>query len=336
MQATVAKAYTETNGDPNAGTKYDFKRDLVGYGEKSFDPKWPNNAKVAISFVLNYEEGGERSLAYGDEFGEYTLATPCREKPGINRNFEAESEYDYGARAGVWRVLRLFKEFNYHLTAYVVGKAFDMNPPVAKAFVRDGHEIASHAYRWIPYDTVTPEVEKGLIMKQIETLKKACGITTLGWYMGRLSAQSQALIIEAHKEVGLPLTYISDNYADDVPYWTDVPQEKNLPDSEKKGLLYVPYNFDCNDFRFLSPCGWRSEEDYYQHLCNYFDTIYAEGGKMMTVGLHCRIIGKPGTIRALARFLEYISKKTGVWVATRSEIANHFKGKFPYKPGQLA
>ncbi|EIF48740.1 polysaccharide deacetylase [Brettanomyces bruxellensis AWRI1499] len=336
METTKAEEYVMINKDPDAGTKYDFPRDSVGYGEQGLKCDWPGKKKIALSFVLNYEEGGERSLSLGDECPEWYMYTSCRDGPSIARDYDVETEYDYGSRCGVWRMIRLFKKHNLKLTAYAVGKAFECNPEAAKAFVRDGHEIASHAYRWIPYDDLSPEKEKGLILKQIDTLQKTTGLKTFGWYMGRLSAHSIALIVETYRELGLPLPYISDNYADDVPYWTDVPQEKSLPDSEKKGLLYVPYNLDCNDYRFLRPCGWRSEEDYYQHLVNSFDVLYGEGGKIMTVGLHCRIMGKPGYNRALERFIEYVEKKPDVWICTRSQIADWFKAKYPYKPGHKA
>lgn len=322
----------EINTDSLQGTKYDFQRDLIGYGEEGLDCKWPKNKRVAVSFVLNYEEGGERSKHLGDDTFEYALYTSSKPGPFPNRAFDAESEYDYGARAGVWRILRLFKKHGNRITAYAVGKAFERNPDVAKAFVRDGHEIASHAYRWIPYDGVPPETEKAYILKQMEVLKATTGKDTYGWYMGRLSSQSIGLIHEVYKELGKELPYVSDYYGDDVPYWVDPPAEKDLPKDEKKGLLFVPYSYDCNDYRFLNTNGFRSDQAFYDHIKNAFDTLYEEGGKMMTIGLHCRIIGKPGYYQSLKKFVEYVNSHEGAWVCSRSDIADHFKENFPYEP----
>lgn len=329
---TAAALPSEANIDKDFGTKFHYERDLIGYGEEGLDCQWPDNKKVAISFVLNYEEGGERSLGLGDEFSEFSLATPSKPAPGPGRAYDVETEYDYGSRTGVWRILKLFKKFNNRITAYAVGKAFERNPAVAKAFVRDGHEIASHAYRWIPYADISPEVEKAYIIKQLQVLEETTGQTCPGWYMGRLSAHSWTLIPEVYKELGKELPYLSDFYGDDVPSWVDVPAEKDLPDSEKKGMLLVPYSYDCNDFRFLNPNGFRSTDAFYNHLKNAFDTLYEEGGKMMTVGLHCRIVGKPGYFPALKKFVEYVNSKEDVWVCSRSDIASHFKEKYPYKP----
>lgn len=339
MQSTKALPYPdEVNIDKLQGTKYDFARDLIGYGEKSLDAKWPSGKKVAISFVLNYEEGGERSLSLGDDTQEFTLTTPSKGVPIPFRLFDLESEYDYGSRAGVWRIFRLFKKYNYPLTGYIVGKAAERNPEVMKAFLRDGHEIASHAYRWIPYAGLEPEVEKGYIIKQLQELKNITGEYPKGWYYGRLSTHALGLVTEVYRELGIPLEYISDYYGDDVPRWIEVPAEKDLPKEEKKGLLLVPYSYDCNDFRFLNPNGFRSDSAFLEHLINAFTTLYEEadecGAKMMTVGLHCRIIGKPGYFQSLKKFIEHISQFEDVWVCRRIDIANHFKETFPYSPSE--
>lgn len=335
MESTIASAVPkEVNIDKNANTKFDFSRNLLGYGEEGLDLQWPDNKKIAVSFVLNYEEGGERSLQYGDETSEFVLYTSSKPGPILQRAYEVESEYDYGSRVGVWRILKLFKKFGNRITAYAVGKAFETNPAVPEAFVRDGHEIASHAYRWIPYEDKSPELEKAYILKQLETLETLTGEKTPGWYMGRLSPQSMGLITEVYRELGKELPYMSDYYGDDVPVWVDVPAEKDLPDEEKKGLLFVPYSFDTNDYRFLTTNGFRAAEAFYEHMKNAFDTLYEEGGKMMTVGLHCRIIGRPGYFQALKKFVEYVNLHDDVWVCSRSDIATHFKSKYPYKPGK--
>ncbi|KAK6459504.1 possibe polysaccharide deacetylase [Scheffersomyces xylosifermentans] len=293
----------------------DFEGDLVGNGEKSFDAKWPHGKKIAVSFVLNYEEGGERSLSLGDETHEFTLSTPSKGLKVPYRCLDIESEYDYGARVGVWRILRLFKEYGYPLTGYVVGKAAERNPDVMKAIIRDGHEIASHAY----------QVEKSYIINQLETIKKWTGEYPQGWYY----------VVEVYKELGVPLSYISDYYGDDIPRWIAVPAEKDLPAKEREGLLLVPYSYDCNHFRFLNPNGFRSNSAFLEHLISAFTTLHEEademGCKMMTVGLHCRIAGKPGYFQALKKFIEYINQFPDVWVCRRKDIADHFREN-PYSP----
>ncbi|ODV84150.1 carbohydrate esterase family 4 protein [[Candida] arabinofermentans NRRL YB-2248] len=333
MEATANVPAPEFfNNYPLKDTKYDFGRDLIGYGEDSMDPQWPNGAKIAVSFVLNYEEGAERSMTIGDAGTEHTMFTGLPGGALNYRAFEVESEYDYGSRSGVWRIARLFKKHNYPMSIWAVGHAFELNQPLVDALVRDGHEIASHAYRWIPYSEVTPEVEKAYIKKQLESIKKTSGVYPHGWYYGRQSTHSLALLYETYKECGVELKYVSDAYADDIPYWMDVPAEKSLPKEERKGMLMVPYSLDCNDYRLLNSNGFRSAGAFYEHLSNAFDVLYDEGGKMMTIALHCRIMGKPGYFRALQDFVEYISSKPDVWVPTRSEIADHFKSKFPYQP----
>lgn len=320
------------NNYPLKDTKFDFDRNLIGYGEESLDPKWPENSKIAVSFVLNYEEGAERSLKLGDNTSEFTMFTGLSGGPPTYRAFEVESEYDYGSRAGVWRIMRLFKKHDMPLTIWAVGHAFEQHQALVDAMVRDGHEIASHAYRWIPYRETTPEVEKAFIKKQLATLKKTAGCYPAGWYYGRQSTHSLALLHEAYKEMDVKLNYVSDAYGDDIPYWMDVPAEKELPPEKRKGMLMVPYSLDCNDYRFLNPHGFRSPGQFFEHLKNAFDILYDEGGKMMTVALHCRIMGKPAYFKALKDFVEYISAKDEVWVPTRNQIANHFRENFPYSP----
>lgn len=225
-------------------------------------------------------------------------------------------------------------------TLYAVGQALEANPAVAVSSVQNGHDVASHAYRWIDYHDMPPEQEKALIHKEIETVEKLTGSPPKGWYYGRLSPRSHALVFDVYKERGIPLVWNSDSYADDVPYWIDVPAEKDLPDSEAKGMLMVPYSYDCNDYKFHIASGFSQPDGFYEHVKNAFDILYEEGvegsPKMMTIGLHCRIIGKPGRIAALRKFVEYIDNKPDVWVATRTQIAEHFREKFPYRRGHRA
>jgi peptidoglycan/xylan/chitin deacetylase (PgdA/CDA1 family) len=254
------------------------------------------------------------------------------------RTVNIESEYDYGGRSGVWRLFRLFNKYKMKYTLYAVGKALEDNPAVAKSTIDNGHEIASHAYRWIDYHTLTVEEEKEYIRKGINAIKNVSGVYPKGWYYGRLSPRSQALVWDVYKEMGLPLLWESDSYADDLPYWVDVPAEKDEPNPI--GMLMVPYSYDCNDFKFNVATGFGAPNDFYDHVKGAFDVLYDEGvdgmPKMMTIGLHCRCIGKPARFAALKKFVEYISQKPGVWVATRSEIAEHFREQFPYQKGKLA
>ncbi|RDW67601.1 chitooligosaccharide deacetylase [Coleophoma cylindrospora] len=322
--------------------EYDMPRDFKGYGEHSLNPQWPNGAKIAVSFVINYEEGGERSVMTGDGQSEQNL----RENPGglprINeRNLSVESEYEYGSRVGFWRLFKLFNSFKYKFTLFGVGQALEQNPDAAVRCVQEGHDVASHAYRWIEYHDFSVEREKEYIKLAVASLKKLTGYAPRGWYYGRQSAQSKVLVAEVYKELGEPLLWQSDTYADDVPYWIDLPSERDLPDDQAKGQLMLPYSYDCNDFKFhVIGSGFADPAGFFDHLKRAFDVLYAEGvdgsPKMMTIGLHCRIAGRPGRFGALKEFVEYISQKEGVWVATRTEIAEHFTEKFPYRRGHLA
>lgn len=318
---------------------FDFPRNLIGYGEESHHPQWPNGAKIAVSFVINYEEGGENTVLNGDAHSENSLWEAPGAPPHVGeRAINIESEYDYGARAGVWRLFRLFEKHQFKYTLYAVGRALEQNPAVARYSVAHGHDIASHAYRWIDYHAVSAEQEKVYIRQGIEAIKATSGVYPKGWYYGRLSPRSHALVWDVFQEMGLPLLWESDSYADDVPYWVDVPAEKDSPSPQ--GMLMVPYSYDCNDYKFYVNTGFSAPMDFYDHIRGAFDVLYQEGcdgmPKMMTIGLHCRAAGKPARFAALQKFVEYIAAKEGVWVATRTEIAEHFRAKFPYRRGQLA
>ncbi|KAF2808488.1 polysaccharide deacetylase [Mytilinidion resinicola] len=318
---------------------YDWPRDLIGYGEKSFNPQWPNGAKIAVSFVINYEEGAENTVLNGDPHSETMIwDAPGGEPYPQERAVQVESHYDYGSRAGVWRIFRLFNKYNFKYTLFAVGKAIEDNPAVAISSVENGHDIASHGYRWIDYHSVPVEEEKELIRKGIKAIQNVCGFAPKGWYYGRLSPRSHALVWDVYQEMGLPLLWNSDSYSDDLPYYVDVPAEKESPNP--KGMLILPYSFDCNDYKFHLDSGFSSPGDFYEQCKNAFDILYEEGEegmpKMMTIGLHCRVMGRPGRIAALRKFVEYIAAKENVWVATRTQIAEHFREKFPYRKCQRA
>ncbi|KAI9735147.1 MAG: hypothetical protein M1834_001735 [Cirrosporium novae-zelandiae] len=327
--------------------EYDLPRDLEGFGESSFDPKWPNEARIAISFILNYEEGGERSVLYGDKHSEPYLwekGVSAIYKEGA-RFVNAESEYEYGSRVGCWRVLRLFKEFGWNFTTYAIAVAMEKNPTFAKACVREGHEIAAHGYRWLEIWDYDKDADKKYIIKTLKTLKDVTGEMPVGCYWGRGTPNTKALFPEAWREAGAEMLYCSEAYNDDVPYWIDLPAEKDLPDSEKKGKpesfsdirtsrAYKKNSQLVLDGKFYMNPGFVGSDMYEKYLKATFDMLYREGGKMMNIPLHSRIVGKPGRSEALRNFMKYIADKPGVWVTTRKEIATHFKTKFPYRPGR--
>ena len=282
-------------------------RNYVGYGENPPDPKWPNGARIAVQIVLNYEEGGENCVLNGDSGSETFLSEIIgAAKVEGARHMSMESIYEYGSRAGVWRLLRLFKKYNIPVTVFAVALALEKYPELAKAFVRDGHEICSHGYRWINYQDVDEATEREHMQLAIGIIKSLTGERPLGWYTGRTSPNTRKLVAE---EGGF--LYDADDYSDDLPFWNGK-------------QLIVPYTLDANDMRFASMQGFNSGEQFFTYLRDSFDTLYAEGGKMMSVGLHCRIVGKPGRIAALERFLDYIKQHDNVWICRRIDIAKHW------------
>ncbi|KAL2010602.1 hypothetical protein VTN00DRAFT_6409 [Thermoascus crustaceus] len=305
---------------------------MVGYGEKSLNPQWPNNAKIAVSFVINYEEGAERCVLNGDGTNEVNIwegagGTPHPQERAVN----IESEYEYGSRSGVWRLFRLFNKYNMEYTLYAVGKAIEDNPAVAISSVENAGSTTTLSH---------PTKKKNTSAKPSPPSNPSPAQPPKGWYYGRLSTRSRALVWDVYKEMNLPLLWESDSCADDVPYWVDVPAEKDSLNNNPQGMLMIPYSYDCNDRKFSIPNGFSAPMDFYDHVKGAFDVLYEEGEagmpKMMTVGLHCRCIGKPARFAALKRFVEYIAEKEGVWVATRTQMAGHFREKFPYRRGQLA
>lgn len=246
------------------------------------------------------------------------------------RQPNVESEYEYGSRSGIWRLMRLFAAHGYHFTLLGVGQALEINPAVGKTCVAAGHEIAGHGYRWLDYRDYTPAEEKEAFKKCIRAIQESCGVDPHGWYVGRGSPNSVGVLYEAFSEMGIPLEWESDFYADDVPTWVDMPAGLKLKDGPEKGLLHIPYSYDCNDMKFHAAADGFGNASFYQYLVDAFDMLYAEGGKMMSIGLHARITGKPGRAMQFQRFLDYISTKEGVWVPTRKEIADHWRSVYPY------
>ena len=290
-----------------------YPRDLIGYGSKKMNVKWPGNAKVALQFVLNYEEGGENSVLHGDKYSETFLSEIIGSKPIKGRHLNIESIYEYGSRRGFWRIHDLFTKKKIPLTIFGVGMALERNKDVCAAIKKAGYEIASHGWRWIDYQNVSKTKEKKDMKLAIQTIKKIFGRKPDGWYTGRCSTNTLDLVIDSGS-----FLYSSDTYSDDLPYW--------VKKGNKKQLM-IPYTLDNNDMRFATNQGFNSGEQFYNYLKDSFDALYEEGKvspKMMSVGLHCRLIGRPGRIQSLKRFLNYVLKFKDIWICKRVDIAKHW------------
>ena len=298
----------------------DYPRDFLGYGANPPDPKWPNGAKLALSFVLNYEEGGENTVLNGDAGSELYLHEVPGGSPIIaERNRTVESQFDYGARAGVWRILRAFAARKLPLTVYGVGRALELNPTVTRAFADAGHEVASHAWRWIDYHDVDEATERAEIARCVEVIERLTGTRPVGWYTGRISPNTRRLVAEHGG-----FLYDSDSYADDLPFYVT---------AAGKPMLIIPYTLDNNDMKYAVPPGFSAPDGWEQYMNDAFETLLAEGRagapKMMSVGLHCRLIGRPGRAAALARFLDKVAATPDVWVCRRADIARHWLAQHP-------
>ena len=292
-----------------------YPRNMLGYGATPPQANWPGKARIALQFVLNYEEGGESSVLHGDRASEAFLSEIVGAQPIEGaRHMSMESLYEYGSRAGVWRILALFKRYRMPLTVYGVAMAMERNPAAVEAFLEARHEIASHGWRWINYQHVPIDEEREHMRRAIEIHKRLTGERPLGWYTGRSSPNTRRLVAEDGGFV-----YDADDYSDDLP-WYDA--------TYGKPQLVVPYTLDANDMRFATPQGFNSGEQFYQYLKDSFDVLYAEGGRMMSVGLHCRLVGRPGRLRSLEKFLKYARGKK-VWVARRIDIARHWLKQHP-------
>lgn len=296
-----------------------YPRDLIGYGKAGPEVRWPDGARVAVQFVINYEEGGENCILHGDAASEAFLSEIVGAEPyASSRHMNMESIYEYGSRAGFWRLHRLFSERDIPVTVFGVAMAMERNPSVVETMLDSDWEIASHGYRWIDYQNVDPDTEQAHMEQAIEIHRRVTGSRPLGWYLGRCGPNSHRLAAAVGDFV-----YNADSYADDLPYWDlsfETPQ------------LMVPYTLDANDMRFATPQGFNCGEQFFNYLKDSFDILYVEGEtapKMMSVGLHCRLAGRPGRAAAVARFLDYVQKFDRVWLARRIEIARYWRDHFP-------
>ncbi|MEO0574102.1 MAG: allantoinase PuuE [Pseudomonadota bacterium] len=299
-----------------------YPRDLVGYGATPPQAQWPHAARVAVQFVINYEEGSENCVLHGDAASEAFLSDIVGAAPIEGaRHINMESLYDYGARAGFWRLHRLFTDFNMPVTVFGVAMAMQRNPDAVAAMQQAGWEIATHGYRWIDYQHIEIDTEREHLNMAVAIHTELTGAPPQGWYLGRCSPNTAQLVAEHGG-----FTYNADSYADDLPYWD---YQHATPQ------LMVPYTLDANDMRFATPQGFNSGTQFYDYLVDAFECLYAEGAsapKMMSIGLHCRLIGRPGRIQALRRFLDYIAARDNVWVTRRIDIANHWRTTHPADP----
>jgi allantoinase len=291
-----------------------YPRDLRGYGRNPPDPKWPGGARVAVQFVVNFEEGGENNILHGDRASEAFLSDVLGAQPWPGkRHANIESMFEYGSRAGFWRLWRMFSERNLKTTVFGVATALKRNPEVVAAMQEAGWDIASHSLKWIEHKDMSEAEERREIAEAIRVHTEATGQRPLGWYTGRSSINTIRLLMEAGG-----FLYLSDSYADDLPYWIKGPSAPQL---------IIPYTLDANDMRFVNAQGFGGGDQFFTYLKDSFDVLYAEGAtspKMMSVGLHCRLVGRPGRAAALMRFLDYVQMHDRVWVPTRREIAEHW------------
>ena len=291
-----------------------YPRDMIGYAGQALDPRWPGEARIAVQIVLNYEEGGENCILHGDPASEAFLSEMIGAQALAGaRNMNMESVYEYGSRAGFWRLYRLLSERRIPVTVFGVAMALERNPQAVAAMLEAEWEIASHGYRWIDYQDMAEDEERRHLETAIEIHSRVTGARPLGWYTGRIGPNTRALVQEAGG-----FLYDADSYADDVPYWVPGPQGPHL---------IVPYTLDANDMRFATVQGFNSGDQFFAYLRDTFDQLYAEGAqapKMMSVGLHCRLAGRPGRAIALARFLDHVQKHDRVWLCRRVDIARHW------------
>jgi len=306
-----------------------YPRDLAGYGRTPPHARWPGGARIALQFVLNYEEGAENNVLDGDAGSETFLSEIIGAQSFAARHMSMESLYEYGSRAGLWRLLRLFEDRKLPLTVFGVARALQRNPEATAAFLELGHEIACHGLRWISYQNIDEATERRHIAEAIAIIKEITNNAPLGWYTGRDSPNTRRLVAE-HGGIA----YDADSYADDLPYWENV----KLGDrTSLQPQLIVPYTLDSNDMRFAAPQGFNTGTQFFDYLKDAFDVLYAEGDpsgldrpKMLSVGLHCRIAGRPARAAALARFLDYVQRHDKVWITRRIDIAEHWRATHPF------
>ncbi len=301
-----------------------YPRDLIGYGRNPPHADWPGGARIAVQFVLNYEEGGENCVLHGDSGSEQFLSEIIGAASYPARHLSMESIYEYGARVGGWRILDEFARRGLPLTVFGVAMAMQRHPGFIRACVDAGHEIASHGWRWIHYQSMDPVQEREHLERAVTIHREITGAAPLGWYTGRDSPNTRRLIVEHGG-----FEYDSDYYGDDLPFWTAV----ECSDGTRKPHLVVPYTLDTNDMRFATPQGFNTASHFFEYLRDSFDVLYAEGGerpRMLSVGMHCRLLGRPGRFIALQRFLDHIARHDRVWVCRRIDIARHWRQRHPY------
>lgn len=309
-------------------TDDNYPRDLIGYGRTPPHPRWPGQARVALQFVLNYEEGGENNVLHGDPASETFLSEIIGAAAFPMRHMSMESLYEYGSRAGLWRLLRMFEERKLPLTVFGVAMALKRNPEAVAAFRQLGHEIACHGLKWISYQNVDEATERAHMQEAVRIMRELTGSAPLGWYTGRDSPNTRRLVVEHGGFV-----YDADHYGDDLPFWQQVEHAGGTSPH-----LVVPYTLDTNDMRFAAMQGFNSGTQFFDYLKDAFDVLYAEGDpdglnqpKMLSIGLHCRIVGRPARAAALARFLDYVQGHDKVWITRRIDIAEHWRATHPYQ-----
>ena len=301
-----------------------YPRDLRGHGRHPPHPRWPGNARVAVQFVLNYEEGGESSVLHGDAGSEQFLSELASPAAYPARHLSMEGVYEYGSRVGVWRLLREFELRGLPLTVFGVSMALQRCPEVTAAFVELGHEIACHGWRWIHYQNIDEATEREHMRVGMQIIEQLTGARPLGWYTGRDSPNTRRLVVEHGG-----FDYDSDYYGDDLPCWLQV----KTRGGRLAPHLVVPYTLDCNDMRFAIPQGFNDGEPFFRYLRDAFDVHYAEGDErpaMMSIGMHCRLLGRPGRMRALQRFLDHVQAHERVWIARRIDVAHHWRATHPF------
>jgi putative urate catabolism protein len=314
-------------------TTYDnYPRDLIGYGPKPPHAQWPNKARIALQFVLNYEEGGENSVLHGDAGSETFLSEIIGAASFSNRHMSMESLYEYGSRAGLWRLLRMFEERKLPLTIFGVSMALKRNPEAVAAFQQLGHEIACHGLRWITYQNMDEATERAHMKEAVDIIRELTGSAPQGWYTGRDSPQTRRLVMEHGG-----FRYDSDYYGDDLPFWQKVDFTRAQGQAVSEPQLILPYTLDTNDMRFAAAQGFNSGTQFFDYLKDAFDVLYAEGDpnglnqpKMLNIGLHCRIVGRPARAASLARFLDYVQSHDNVWITRRIDIAEHWRKVHPF------
>jgi putative urate catabolism protein len=311
-----------TTSAPHPDARY--PRDLLGHGRHPPHAHWPGQARVAVQFVLNYEEGGENSVLHGDAGSEQFLSEMFNPPAFPARHLSMEGIYEYGSRVGVWRILREFERRGLPLTVFGVGMALQRCPEVTAAFVELGHEIACHGWRWIHYQNVDEATEREHLQLGMAAIERLTGERPLGWYTGRDSPATRRLVADHGG-----FEYDSDYYGDDLPFWLQVKKS----DGALAPHLVVPYTLDCNDMRFALPQGYSHGDEFFQYLKDAFDVHYAEGEEhpsMMSIGMHCRLLGRPGRMKALQQFLDHVQRHDRVWVTRRIDIARHWKATHPF------